>query len=90
MGTTLTRWAIEAKVAASTAASAAAGIGVAILNDIEADHSLLGGTPAWLQALLLVVVPPLVTFLAGYQARHTPRPADAADPAPPAPPTQAV
>lgn len=73
MSTTLTRWAIEAKVIASTAASGAAGIGVAVLNDVEADHSLLGGTPAWLQALILVVVPPVVTFISGYRAKHTPR-----------------
>lgn len=73
MGSTAKRWAIEAKVIASTAASSAAGIGIAVLNDVEADHSLLGATPAWLQALALVVVPPVVTFLAGYQAKHTPR-----------------
>jgi hypothetical protein len=73
MGSTAKRWAVEAKVIASTAASAAAGIGVAVLNDVEADHQLLGGTPAWAQALVLVLVPPLAAFLAGYQARHTPR-----------------
>jgi hypothetical protein len=73
MNNTAKRWAIEAKVAASTAASAAAGIGVAVLNDVEADHSLLGSTPAWLQALIIIVVPPVATFLSGYQAKHTPR-----------------
>jgi hypothetical protein len=73
MGSTARRWAIEAKVIASTAASSAAGLGVAVLNDVENDHRLLGSTPAWLQAALLVLVPPLAAFLAGYQARHTPR-----------------
>lgn len=87
MGSTLKRWAIEAKVVAATATTAAAGIGVAVLNDVEADHSLLGGTPSWLQALILVVVPPLATFLAGYQAKHTARPTDA--PATPSTPTSA-
>jgi hypothetical protein len=76
MGSTTKRWAIEAKVVASTAASAAAGIVLAVLNDVQADHSLLGSTPAWAQALILVAVPPLAAFLAGYQARHTPREAD--------------
>jgi hypothetical protein len=76
MGKTLTRWAIEAKVAAATATTAAAGITVAVLNDVEADHALLGGTPAWLQALLLVTIPPMATFISGYQTRHTPRPGD--------------
>lgn len=76
MSSTAKRWAIEAKVVASTAASAAAGIGVAVLNDVEADHSLLGSTPAWMQALILVVVPPVATFISGYQAKHTARETD--------------
>jgi hypothetical protein len=74
MGRTAKRWAIEAKVAAATAASTAAGIGVAVLNDVQADHSMLGGTPAWLQAAILTLAPPAAVFLAGYRARHTPRP----------------
>jgi hypothetical protein len=73
MTSTSRRWAIEAKVAASTAASAAFGIGAAVLNDVQADHSMLGTTPAWLQALILTIAPPLAAFLAGYQATHTPR-----------------
>lgn len=74
MTTLLARWVIEAKVLASTVAAAAAGGGAAILNGVEADHTLLGSTPAWAQTLLLVVIPTLVTFLAGYKAKHTPRP----------------
>lgn len=74
MGTTAKRWLIEAKVIASTAASAAAGIGIAVLNDVQAHHELLGSTPAWLQALILVIAPPLATGLAGWKAKHTPRP----------------
>jgi len=76
MTSTGTRWAIEAKVIASTAASAAVGIILAVLNDVQAHHDLLGSTPAWLQALILIVAPPLAAGLAGYQARHTPRPSD--------------
>lgn len=74
MGSTLNKWKIEAKVIASTVASAAVGGGIAILNDVEADHTLLGGTPAWAQALILVAAPTVITFLAGWQARHTARP----------------
>lgn len=76
MGSTAKKWLIEAKVIASTAAAAACGAGVAILNDVEADHSMLGATPAWAQSLILLVAPPLVAFLAGYQAKHTPRETD--------------
>ncbi len=78
MSNTLTRWKIEAKVIAATATTAVAGIGVAVLNDVETDHALLGGTPAWLQALILVVVPPIAAFIGGYQAKHTVRPEDTA------------
>jgi hypothetical protein len=76
MGSTAKRWAIEAKVIASTAASAAVGIAAAVLNDVQNDHALLGGAPAWLQTVVLIAVPPAVAFLAGYQAKHTTRQTD--------------
>lgn len=71
---TAKKWAVEAKVAAATAASTGVGIAIAVLNDVEADQSMLGSTPAWLQALILVVAPPLAAGLAGWKAKHTPRP----------------
>lgn len=79
MGTTARRWAIELKVLASTTAAAAAGGAAAVLNDVQADSSLMGGTPAWLQTAVLVVGPAVATFLAGWATRHTPRP-DLQDP----------
>lgn len=74
MGTTARRWIIELKVISMTIAATAAGGGAAILNDLQADHSLLGSTPSWLQALILTAAPPAVTFLTGWATRHTPRP----------------
>jgi hypothetical protein len=64
---------IELKVIASATATASAGVAIAALNAVEADNSLLGPLPAWAQAIALAVVPPALTFLAGYRARHTPR-----------------
>jgi hypothetical protein len=64
---------IERKVTAATAASLVVGIVVAVLNAAVADASLLGPLPQWLQSLILAVAPPLLTFLGGWQARHTPR-----------------
>jgi hypothetical protein len=64
---------IELKVIASTVATTAAGLAVATLNAVEADSSLLGPLPGWVQAPLIALVPSALTFLAGYQARHTPR-----------------
>lgn len=65
---------IEKKVQAATYAALAVGGVVAVLNWAAADSELLGGLPAWLQAVVSVAVPPLVTFLSGWQAKHTPRP----------------
>ncbi|MGW2591945.1 holin [Streptomyces sp. NPDC001515] len=64
---------IETKVKASTAVTFVVGLAVAVLNAVEADSTLLGPLPSWLQAPLLALVPAGLAFLAGYQARHTPR-----------------
>lgn len=65
----------ELKVLLATAASAAAGVAVAVLNVVAADPTtLLGATPDWLEFVLLAVVPPLATYVAGYLAPHTERP----------------
>lgn len=69
---------VEKKVKAASAASFGVGLAVALLNDIEADSTLLGPLPGWLQAPLLALVPTGLVWLAGYKARHTPR--DLADP----------
>jgi hypothetical protein len=65
--------AVEAKVIASTAASLVIAAVVAVLNAVQTDHTLLGGLPVLVQTVLLVLVPPLLTFAAGYQAPHTRR-----------------
>jgi hypothetical protein len=64
---------VEAKVKAATSVSFLASLVVAVLNAVAADSSLLGPLPVWLQAIVIALVPTALTFLAGYQARHTPR-----------------
>lgn len=64
---------VEAKVKASTTGAFLASLVVAVLNAVTADSSLLGPLPVWLQAIVIALVPTALTFLAGYQARHTPR-----------------
>ncbi|MGW2090404.1 holin [Streptomyces sp. NPDC001880] len=64
---------IEAKVKAASAASFLAGLAIAVLNAVAADSSLLGPLPSWLQAPALALVPAALTWLAGYQTRHTVR-----------------
>lgn len=66
------RWAVELKVKSMTLVTALCGVGVAVLNDVEADNSLVPG-PSWVQAAVLIVVPTAVNFLTGYKTRHTPR-----------------
>jgi len=66
------RWAVEAKVKAMTLVTALCSVGIATLNDVQADNSLIPG-PAWFQAMVLVTVPSGTAFLTGYKTRHTPR-----------------
>lgn len=64
----------ELKVIAATAASAAVGVGIAVLNAVSDNPGLLGETPAVVEFAILALVPPLVTFLSGYAAPHSERP----------------
>ncbi|WP_371612867.1 holin [Streptomyces clavifer] len=64
---------VETKVKAASTAAFLVGLAIALLNAVAADSSLLGPLPAWLQAPVLALVPTALTWLAGYQARHTPR-----------------
>ncbi|MBT2508794.1 holin [Streptomyces sp. ISL-98] len=63
----------EAKVKAASAMTFVVGLVLAVLNAVAADSSLLGPLPVWLQAVAIPLVPTALTWLAGYQARHTPR-----------------
>ena len=64
---------VETKVKAATAASFGAGIVIAVLNAVTADASLLGPLPIWLQSVILAAAPAALTFLSGWQAKHTVR-----------------
>jgi len=64
---------VEAKVKAATSATFVVSLLIAVLNAVVADDSLLQPLPAWLQALLIALAPAGVTFLSGWQAKHTPR-----------------
>ncbi|GAA2811351.1 hypothetical protein GCM10010441_40010 [Kitasatospora paracochleata] len=62
---------IEAKV---KAASFAAGPLTALLNDVQTDNTLLNPLPTWTQAIAIPLIPPALTFLAGYRRPpHPPR-----------------
>lgn len=64
---------VETKVKAASTATFLVGLAIAVLNAVVADNSLLGPLPSWVQAPGLALIPAGLTWLAGYQARHTPR-----------------
>lgn len=64
---------LEAKVKAAAIATLLVSLVLAVLNDLRDDASLLAPLPGWLQAVVIALVPPAVTFLSGWQARHTAR-----------------
>lgn len=64
---------VEAKVKAATTGTLLVSLLLAVLNTAAADSTLLDPLPDWLQFIVVALIPPAVTLLAGYQARHTPR-----------------
>lgn len=70
---------VEKKV---TAASVAAYLGstglLAILAAVQGDARLVGALPDGLSPFVLALVPTVITAVAGWAAKHTPRPTPAA------------
>ncbi|MGW3571225.1 holin [Streptomyces sp. NPDC000941] len=64
---------VEVKVKAATTGTLLVSLVLAVLNAVAADESLLDPLPGWLQAIVIALVPPAVTFFSGWQGRHTPR-----------------
>ena len=64
---------VEAKVKAATSAAFIVALVIAVLNAVVADDSLLKSLPVWLQPIIIAAAPPLVTFLSGWSAQHSPR-----------------
>ncbi|MEO3857705.1 hypothetical protein [Acrocarpospora sp. B8E8] len=66
---------VEAKVKAMTLTSYFVGVaGMAILQVVADDPSLISFLPDWVEAIVLPLVPTGLAALAGYKAKHTPRP----------------
>ncbi|MEV0586305.1 hypothetical protein [Nonomuraea sp. NPDC050310] len=66
---------VEAKVKwASVGAYLGAVAGTAVLQAIDADHSLIAILPDWLEALTIPLLPTGLAWLAGFRAKHTARP----------------
>jgi hypothetical protein len=51
-----------------TVAMGLVGIVISVLNGVQENPSMLAALPTWLQSLVLLLVPPLVTFLVAYRS----------------------
>lgn len=71
--------AVETKVKASTAAAAVAGLALWAIGR----YVFKGTVPDVVASWVYAIVPGIITFGAGYLARHTPRPVTPAAPAAP-------
>lgn len=66
---------VEVKVKAMTLVSYLGGVaGVAVLQALNADHSLIEFLPDWVEAVAIPLLPTALAAVAGYRAKHTPRP----------------
>lgn len=60
------------KVVATTLGTTIVMVAVAILNAVQSSPGLLGSLPTPVQTVILVVIPSVLVFLAGYQTPSAP------------------
>ncbi|MEU1880824.1 hypothetical protein ABZ470_26255 [Streptosporangium sp. NPDC020072] len=66
---------VETKVKAMTLVSYLAGVaGMAALQAVADAPSMIAFLPDWIEAIILPLVPTALAAVAGWKARHTPRP----------------
>lgn len=66
---------VEKKVSAGTAGAFLGSTGLlAMLTAVQDNAGLVGWLPDWLEPFGLALVPTAITYVAGWAARHTPRP----------------
>ncbi len=66
---------VEKKVTWSSVLAYLGGLAVmAVLNAVATDEGLISALPAWLESLVVPIVPAVIAFVGGWFAKHTPRP----------------
>ncbi|MDH2429303.1 hypothetical protein [Sphaerisporangium sp. TRM90804] len=66
---------VEWKVKAASLGTFLASVaGLAVLQAVDADHSLIEFLPDPLEAISFALIPTGIAWLAGFKARHTARP----------------
>lgn len=70
---------VEKKVSVASIAAYLASTGLlAVLTAVQNDAGLVSGLPDGIEPFLLALIPTAITFVAGWAARHTPRPPEPA------------
>jgi len=59
---------VSPKAIAATVVGALVGVIITTLNAMQTNPDLLGTLPTFWQSAILLVIPPVLTFLAAYQA----------------------
>jgi hypothetical protein len=62
---------VEAKVKSAAFGALAASVVAAVLNALLSGSPIPDSPHAWLQFVIIVVGPPVVAFVRGFQAPHT-------------------
>ncbi len=66
---------LERKVKAAAAGSYLGSVALlAVLQAVNSDLSLIDFLPDWAETILVPLVPAAITTVAGWAAKHTPRP----------------
>lgn len=66
---------VEAKVKWATLGSYLGSVAVlSVLQAVNSDLSLIAFWPDWLETITVPLLPAAITAVAGFRARHTPRP----------------
>ncbi|PAU49674.1 holin [Streptomyces albireticuli] len=64
---------VETKVKAATAASFLVSLTIALLGQLSGDVRFITFLPVWSHPLVIAAISGTVTFLSGWQAKHSPR-----------------
>lgn len=64
---------VETKVTAATVTVTVLSVIAAVANTVQDNPGLISFLPPAVQALVIAVLPPVLVFLAGWAAPHSPR-----------------
>lgn len=57
---------VEVKVVAASAGALVVGVGLALVIGLQENPQIIAGFPVWLQFVLITILPPIASWLAGF------------------------